>query len=347
MTSYVRYRAGVEVVPEEIDTVSKKEGHSMRGSHAKATGYLTGELTVKSGLPEELAQGLFAQAGTYEVLVRLAQGPGELLDDSVSIHRGMSVRILGVPGESIPESRQSGIQDWLFATGSAFANSTAKTFLANFKGIAASASLPQAVKGAVSAIARAAESGLEALGMTSATLDFLGHPSRHPLADNYFSQAPIRFGDYIAKMAFVPSNATLAAIGEDAIDASGRPNAFRDAVVSHFASNEAAFDIRVQLCTDLDAMPVENANAQWSQDDSPYRTVATIRLPRQVAYNEARRLYFDESIGFQPAYALAAHRPLGGIMRARIAAYGPLQDYRRCINGAMATAPKSLSDVPA
>ncbi len=362
MTHYVRYRAGVEQIPDgepetiakivrsfksEVDLVVKKEGHAMRGSHAKATGYAVGELTVESGLPDELAQGLFARAATYEALVRFAQGPGELLDDSVSIHRGMAIRLLGVGGETIPENDQPGIQDFVLAVGPEFIHTNAKTFQLDFSaGVSKAPSLPQGIKGAVSAVARVAEAGLEAVGLSSSLLGFFGHPAKHPLADNYFSQAPMRWGDHIAKIAMVPSDATRAAVGDDTLDTS-RPNVFREAMIDTFRAHGAAFDLRVQLCTDLDAMPVEDANATWSQDDSPYRTVARLTLPPQGAYGEARRVFFDEGLGFNPAHSLAAHRPLGGIMRARMTTYKQLQDYRRGINGATAQAPRSTSEVPA
>ena len=363
MTSYVRYTPAVEQPAEdeadsiakiiaafekETDLVAKKEGHAMRPSHAKASGYAVGELTVQGGLPPELAQGLFANAGRYEVLVRWAQGPGENLDDSVSTHRGMAIRILGVPGETIPESDQPGVQDFLLATGDTFIRGTPKTFQLDFSaGLSNTPPVPQAVKRVVSDASRLAESALEAIGASSPTLGFYGHPKNHPLADNYFSQAPLRWGDHIVKLAAVPSAATLAAAGEDPVDTSGRPNAFREETVALMARDGAEFDLRVQLCTDLDRMPVEDASVQWPQDESPYRTVARITLPAQDVYSEARRRFFDEGLGFQPRHALAVHRPLGGIMRARIATYPVLQAHRRGMNGATLAAPRSAAEVPA
>ena len=362
MTDYVRYHPGVEQVPDdeaetiakiirsfttETDMVANKEGHAMRPSHAKASGYAVGELAIPDDLPPELAQGLFAKPGRYEVMVRWAQGPGEHLDDSVSTHRGMAIRVLGLGGDVRAGDDDPHIQDFVLATGDTFLRSTAKTFQLDFSaGLSKAPALPQAVKGAVSAAARVAEAGLEAIGATSPTLDFYGHPKRHPLADNYFSQAPLRWGDHIAKVAAVPSSGTLAAAGVAEIDTDGKPNAFRDAVVALMACDGAEFDLQVQLCTDLDKMPVEDAGKRWSQDDSPYRTVARIKLPPQNAYTEARRRFFDEGLGFSPGYALAAHRPLGGIMRARIATYPALQAHRRGINSATPILPRSLAEVP-
>ena len=48
-----------------LETTSRDYGRAMRSVHAKSHGLLEGELTVAAGLPPELAQGLFAQPGTY------------------------------------------------------------------------------------------------------------------------------------------------------------------------------------------------------------------------------------------------------------------------------------------
>lgn len=363
MTSYVRYRAGVEQPPEgeadtfegirkafvsESETVAKKSGTFMRTSHAKATGLLTGTLTVESGLPADLAQGLFATAGTYEALVRFAQGPGEILDDKISTHRGVGLKILGVSGEHIPQSRETATQDWLLAPGPAFIHSTAKTFATDFRmGASKAGGMPEALKGAVSAVSRVTNAALDAVGAKSKFLDFFGHPSQHPLGETYFSQVPFRYGDHIAKLALVPSDLTLATLGERAIDADGDPDAFRTAMVNYFSRNEASFDIRIQLATDLDTMPVEDASTEWPQEESEYRTVATLAVPAQTAWSEARHRYFDERLSFQPAHSLAAHRPLGGIMRARLAVYDHLQDQRQHANKVSPVEPRSVSEVPA
>lgn len=362
MTSYVRYRAGVEQVPEdeaetfegirkafvgEGETVAKKSGTFMRTSHAKATGLLTGELTVESGLPEELAQGLFARPGTYEALIRFAQGPGEILDDKISTHRGVGLKILGVGGERIPESRESGTQDWLLAPGPAFIHSTAKTFATDFRmGASKAGGLPDAVKNVVSKVALGTNTVLDAVGAKSKILEFFGHPSQHPLGENYFSQAPFRYGDHIAKLALVPSDGVLATLGDTKIDPDGDPDAFRTAMIDYYSRHDASFDVRIQLCTDLDTMPVENAATEWPQEESPYRTVATLKIPKQTAYSEGRHRFFDEKLAFSPAHSLAAHRPLGGIMRARLAVYAHMQDQRQRNNGVQPVEPRSTSEVP-
>jgi len=81
----------IQAMTRESQTVAARDGKTVRASHAKSTGLLKGELRVLDGLPQALAQGLFAKPGAHPVVVRLAQGLGEVLSDSVSTHRGMAI----------------------------------------------------------------------------------------------------------------------------------------------------------------------------------------------------------------------------------------------------------------
>ena len=184
------------------------------------------------------------------------------------------------------------------------------------------------------------------MGGDSPAFGFFGHTKRSPLADAYFSQAPLRYGDYIAKLGVFPVSPDLVAIVDRALDTGADPDAFRTAVVEHFRTESAEFELRVQLCTDLDAMPVEDASVAWPEDASPYIAVARIVLPPQNAYSPARQAYFDESLSFQPAHSLAAHRPLGSLMRARLQTYQALSAYRHQQNHKTEVEPDSIEQVP-
>ena len=76
-------------------------------------------------------------------------------------------------------------------------------------------------------------------------------------------------------------------------------------------------------------------------------TVATLRLPAQDAGSPARRRFFDDVLSFSPAHALAAHRPLGSVMRARLEVYQALSDFRHKANGAPHAEPAGPADIPA
>ncbi|WP_237477852.1 catalase family protein [Lichenibacterium dinghuense] len=360
-TSFIRYSDDVETRPAgEDDTIAEiiatmtsesrkvadREGHTVRASHAKANAFLKGELRVLDGLPPELRQGLFAEARTYPVVVRMAQGPGEHLPDSVSTHRGMAIKVLDARGPKI-DGHAEDTQDFVLATGPVFPNPDAAKFLGAIKGIEKHAGKDDALKAAVSSVALQLDKVVTAVkGDHSPLLDFFGHTPRHPLTDTYYSQAALRYGDHVAKISAVPVSPGQAALGDAPMDTSGRPDAFRDATAAYFGDEGAEFEIRVQLCTDLETMPVEDASVRWPEDESPYRAVARLVLPRQDALGEARRAYVTERLSFRPAHSLAAHRPLGSLMRARLATYPALAAYRQKQNGAEGIEPTSLDQIP-
>ena len=161
---YVRYGDDIETRPEDEDEtigeiiasmtdesrrVAEREHHTVRASHAKASAFLKGELRVLDGLPPKLRQGLFAEPKTYPAVVRMAQGPGETLSDSVSTHRGLSIKVLGVDGPKIPGHEGETTQDFVFATGPVFPNKDAAAFLTAMKGLEATAGGHETLKTAV------------------------------------------------------------------------------------------------------------------------------------------------------------------------------------------------------
>lgn len=311
----------IAVMSKGAAIVEKREGRPLRASHAKAHALAEGQLEVAADLPPELAQGLFARPGTYRTVVRLAHVPGELLDDrEVSTPRGLAMKVLDVDGDFLPTPSGERTQDWVLDTGESFNARNAKTFLAQITQTEASTPMPEGVKGVVSAVSTATNVALNAIGLNSAILDFFGHPKLNPLTETYYSQAPLRFGDYIAKLRVRP----LTAVPDEEI-AINEADGLRDIVTTELASRDATFAVEIQLCTDLDSMPIENASAVWSQDTSPYRQVATLKIPAQDTNPVGR----DDAPSFSPAHSLKEHRPLGSVMRARMRVYEVMASRRR------------------
>ena len=330
----------------QSETVEKREGHAVRASHAKSSACVIGELRISDGLPAELAQGLFARAGAFPVAVRFAQGPGETLGDRVSTHRGMAIKVFGVEGEKL-SGHSADTQDFVLASGPTFPSGTAHGFLRDGSVIGKSAGLPEGAKSAVSSLARNLNKVLNAVGKPSAMADFFGHPFSHPLNDSYFSQAPMRWGDYVAKVAAFPATAVQAALKDWQLDPHTDEDGFRHAATAFFGEHDVVFELRAQLWTNADTQPIEDASVEWPAQDSEYRTIATITLPRQQAYGPDRVRFFDEAMTFRPAHSLAAHRPLGGVMRARLQVYRALSAFRHRENGVAEANPSSVDEVPA
>lgn len=357
MPAYVRYTDDVETVqPGEAEVTDKiiatmqaeeritrdHHGHSVRTSFGKCHGLLTGELRVYDDLPPELRQGLFSEPRTYSVLVRLSHAPGEYLPDTgVSSARALSLKIFGVLGERLT-GHNAPTQDFILSTGTTFPPASPSGFLRTASALQKAARAPETLKHAVSATARAANAALNKVGLNAPNLDQFGHPPIHPLGEPYYSQAPLRFGEYVAKLAAIPAG-PLRDLGGRRIERGDDPHALRTTVSEHFQTASAEFDLAVQLCTDLGRMPVENTATEWSEAESPYRPVARLILPAQ---DTAERIALEKALTFNPAHSLAAHRPLGGINRARLRAYTEMGALRLRENGASVREPHDLNDLP-
>jgi hypothetical protein len=87
------------------------------------------------------------------------------------------------------------------------------------------------------------------------------------------------------------------------------------------------FDFAVQLQTNAGTMPIEDPGHAWDEKVSPWRKLATIRILRQEFDSEAQRA-FGENLFFTPWHCLPAHRPLGGINRARRVIYELISAFR-------------------
>ena len=329
-------------------TTYEHSGHASRSVHAKSHGLLLGELTVVDGLPAVYAQGLFAAAASYPVAMRLSTTPGDMLDDKVSTPRGLGMKVVGVPGARVEGSEGDVTQDFVLVNGPAFLAPTAKKFLASLKPLVATTDRAPNLKRAFSAVLRGTEKVIEAVGGESATIKSMGgHPETHPLGETYFSQAPILFGPYMAKVSLAPVAPELTALTGQEVDLSGTPDGLRKAVVEHFATRGGVWELRVQLCVNLDKMPIEDASVEWMEEDSPWVTVARVQARPQAAWSEELSRVVDDGMQFNPWHALAAHRPLGSIMRVRKHAYAMSRRFRAERNGVALQEPSTIGALPA
>ena len=327
-----------------LDTTSKDYDHAVRSVHAKGHGIARGKLTVADDLPTELAQGLFAAPGEYEAILRFSTNAGDILDDSISLPRGVALKVLGVPGERLPDAEGT-TQDFILVNGPTFAAPNPKAFLGNLKLLAKTTDKAEGAKKALSAVFRGAEAALEAVGGESSFLNTMGGAKPvHPLGATYYSQTPFRYGEYIAKFSLKPVSG-IKDFATETIDAAGRPDAIREAMNELLNEGGGTWELQVQLCTDLDAMPVEDPTVEWDEKQSPFRTVATLSVEPQPAWTPGESEATEDALSFAPWHGLAAHRPLGGVNRARKTPYEFSSDYRARFNGCPIHEPATLSEL--
>jgi hypothetical protein len=352
----VRYRADLETPLEGEDdydrrltetmlsmseTVASDTGHVRRSVHAKSHGVLHGHLEMLPGTPAEYAQGMFAAPGRFAAILRLSTTPGDMLDDKVSTPRGMALKVIGVEGERLAGSEDDVTQNFVFGNSPAFNAKDSGSFLKNVSKLGATTDVAPGLKKAVSAASRGAEQLLEAFGGQSTVLTtYAGQAMTHILGDSFYSQAPLRHGDYVAKLCISPVSPGLLALKNAPVDLAGRPDGLREEVRAFFAANDAVWEMRVQLCVDLDAMPIEDASAQWPEDRSPYVAVARITVPAQDSWEGDAVARVDDGMTFSPWRGLLAHQPLGSVMRARRRAYESSAAFRRERSGRSMAEPR-------
>jgi len=169
---------------------------------------------------------------------------------------------------------------------------------------------------AFSAVRRGVVTGLTAAGAESGSLKALsGQPLTHPLSETFYTQTPFRYGEHIAKFSVAPVSPELTALRDTPVDLAGKPNGLREALIDFFLANGGTWELRVQLRTNPDTMPVEDATVPWPEDESPYVAVAQVTVPRQLAWSEARAQQVDDGLSFSPWHGILAHQPLGSINR--------------------------------
>ena len=347
-TGPVRYNADVEdVKPDEAQTIEKlcetfdtilertadDGGHAVRSVHAKSHGILGGILAIDADLPPELAQGLFARSGRHKVVMRMSTNAGDILPDTVSLPRGLAIKVLDVDGERLPNAEGT-TQDFIMVNGKVFQAPTADAFLKSLKLLAKTTDRMEGMKVAASTILRGVNKALMTVGVESTTIGSLGGaPNVDPLGETYYSLTPFRYGDYIAKFSVKPIAPKLTALTGREIKASGdHPNAIRETVQREMSGIEGQWEFRVQLCRDLDKQPVEDPTVEWNEDEAPFQRVGLIIVAAQDSWAAEKVQAVDEGMRFSVWTGLAAHQTLGNINRARNAPYQHSAGFRQRFN---------------
>jgi hypothetical protein len=361
LSNAVRYASDIEVMNENEAQLTaeivgqmlqsnrcafERHRHAIRDAHAKSHAVLKGELTVHDNLPPELKQGIFAAERTFGVVARLSSAPSDIHSDKTPTPRGFAIKVIGVDGERLSADIGGSNQDLLMVNFPVLAFGTIAKYKRMLSILEANAHAPDIFQQLVAGTARGAKEMLEVLGGTAgATLEGVGRDNNHPLGESYHTQGAIRFGDYVAKLALCPNSEAVCALTGKAVQ-DVEFSSMRDVIEAHFADHGAVYELSAQLCTDLEAMPVEDASVRWDEEKSPLRPVATLRFAPQTTYSPERQVYGDDILSFNPWNGVEAHRPLGGIMRIRRVAYERSTAYRHTMNGRPRVEPEHLDDIP-
>ena len=120
-------------------------------------------------MPDYLRQGIFTQAATYPVVIRISIAPGDILPNDISTARGVAMKVMNVDGERVPRSDDR-VQDFVMINSIKFLTETLKALSIGIAGFAATTDKIEGMKKAASFVMQGAERMLEAVGLESINL---------------------------------------------------------------------------------------------------------------------------------------------------------------------------------
>ena len=338
----------VEALHGNNEWAYKKFHHGLRDAHAKTLAVLRGELIVYPDLAPELAQGLFAQPRSYPVITRLSTTSGVIRSDQIRGVHGLAIKVLlDAPGERILADDDATTQDLLLVTHREFPFADVRAYLRRGMPLAwLLARLSDAGLSAVGALLTRAKSGLARVGVALPNaVEIFIEPNTHILGQTFYSSAPIRWGDHVAKFEIVPLSESVTTLAGTPLPADAGYDAYRSQVFDFFATNNAEFELRAQLCTDLARMPIEDATVPWPEELSPHIGVAKLRYGQQNPDSPDRRRFGDDVLSYNSWRGLAAHRPLGPINRLKLKVYEASSTFRHDKNNVRPLEP-TVADLP-
>ncbi len=282
-----------------------------RALHRKQLLAVPAEVEVLADLPEHARHGFFAQPGRYRAAVRLSNGGLDVKPDAEPDIRGFALRVEGVNGPGALGA-DTDAQCFLLINHEAFSFPKSAEFIDLVEAAArGTGSLLGHLFGTYGIFG-----AFKKIGATAAAFrkPFTGFAT-----ESFFSAAPIACGPYAARVRLVPTSnrePKSAASKDWGAD-------FR----SHLAGGPLVYDLQLQFFTNAESTPIEDASVIW---DSPYTTVARLTIPQQDFESGEMRTYQEEAEAsvFDPWLALAEHRPLGDVMRARKHVYYASQQSR-------------------
>lgn len=334
----------IESLHKNNERAYKKFKHGLRDAHAKSHAILRGELIVNPDLPEVLTQGMFAEARSYPVIARISTTSGVLRSDRNRGVRGLGIKAIGVHGERAmkdPKDEPNVTQDFVLVTHEEFLFADAHAY--RKLGMLSATLLARLSD-------RALWAGSELLGALKKVglpipqnLAVFVAPNRPILGETFYSSAPIRYGDYVARFKYEPTSPEVKALADQTLPRNPGQDEHRDLIMAFFERHSAEYTFSVQLCLDTEKMPIEDATKPW---DSPYLPVAKVVYPKQNPYSALRRAYGDDVLSFNSWRGLEAHRPLGSINRLKLKVYEASSDFRHRMNRIERHEPSDITELP-
>jgi hypothetical protein len=308
-----------ELIELTIRTMKTKylTGVQPRDTHVKGLAVVKGTFSIAPDLPADLRVGLFATPKSYECLCRFSNTDPNPKPDLKNDMRAVSIKLFNVAGEMCwhddPDARTL---DFLLMTAKTFMTSDIRSFI-KMQEVLLHAFL-EPVKGNLSVIAFFAEHPAIARRVAQGEIT-----CANLLEMPYFSETAYRFGEKAVQYKLVPHKPATS----DLPGPGAAFNYLNQRLRDDLATGDAVFDFMVQFQVDPMTMPIEDTGVAWSEELSPPRKVATLRLQQQ-SVDEPALNTTGEHLSFNPWRTLREHQPLGWANRARLKVYEAVSQFR-------------------
>lgn len=293
-----------------------------RGFHVKAHGVCAARLTVRADLPRSFAHGVFSAGASYEAWVRFSSSAFAIAKDTSRDVHGIAIKLVGVVGERAADFEEQ-TQDFLLVDAPYLMVPNIAAALAFDRAqIAGSAKFAWHLLTHPWELAKVAR-------MTSAP--------RHPLERVYSSVAPFQLGPHVVRWGLRP------APGGRLVEVPRSPDRLRTALAEQLRKDGS---MRLELCVEMRGgrarRPIEEGDVDWG---GSLERIADLEILAD-GFGTPEQEELGERMSFNPWNALAAHRPLGNLNRARKLVYRAVYLHRTTLNGEKPFEPRPVDERP-
>ncbi len=284
---------------------------ALRPVFLKPHGVVRGSFRIKQDLPARYRVGLFA-GSEYAAWVRFSSDTQPTSNDFQST-LGIGIKLFGVPGAKLFGVPEDATFDFILQNMNVFFVATARDMCEFTR---------------AGVVNHDYDTYLKAHPATSKLLDEMAKPVGSVLASPYWSGLPFAFGptDFV-KYKLEPT-LSVPAPGTPPAD----PTYLAADLAARLSKQAVTFRFCVQLRTNPETQPLDNAMIPWTEEASPPVHVADLILEQQDLSERGQAAY-GENLSWNIWRVTEDHRPQGSIAAARREVYAASAQMRRDANG--------------
>jgi hypothetical protein len=288
-----------------------------RAVFRKQHGIAYGDFVINADIPEAFKKGIFASE-SYKSAIRFSSDTGPTSPD-LHTTMGIGLKLFGVDGPK------------LFGEGT-----NADFIFQNIDRFFARDAQQMCSFTTAGAIDHNYDDYINDHPELASVLQAMLKEEASCLSASYWAILPFKLGkSNIVKYRLVPDDTYKGAPFDD-------DNYLKLDLEKRLRNGDATFRFEIQPRTNDKTMCLNNAQAVWTTEESPYICIAKLHLPKQdiTAIGQAG---FGNGLSFNIWRTLEAHQPLGSIAEARKEVYAASAQARHQANGQPQEEPKDIN----